>query len=167
MIAKSYIHDSLKRLEVLYNKSPNKKTDLFYSKLAILELCGWIEDSMDDIISRCASKNLKEKSNKTYVLKEIIKKTYGFEYEKHFRNMLIRLIGLSYVEKVEQKVDSVKLQKLKATLSSLKDYRNKEAHTHLKGVTKRLDAPSATKNKFFIVYDGLKEFEEKIRRLRL
>jgi len=165
MIAKTSIFRNLTRLDNLYNKSGSTKQSLFLSKLAILELCGWIEESMDDIIRRCATRNLRDASNSKYVEESIIKKTYGFEYERHFREMLISLIGFIYVEKLERKVDKTKFQNLKPALGALKTYRDVEAHTHIKGVTKRLDAPSATISKFFTVYDGLKDFEQNLRKI--
>lgn len=166
MIAKTSIFSNLRRLDNLYSKSGSTKQSLFFSKLAILELCGWIEESMDDIIYRCASRNLKNSWSNKYIEQSIIKKTYGFEYERHFREMLIALLGVICVEKLERKVDKTKFQNLKANLSALKTYRDVEAHTHIKGVTKRLDAPSATIGKFFIVYDGLRDFEQKLKKLK-
>jgi len=164
MIAKTSIFQNLKRLNNLYNKSKNVKQSLFFSKLAILELCGWIEESMDDIVHRFSMRNLRDASNKNYVENFIIKRTYGFEYDRHFREMLISLIGIIYVEKLERKVNRTKFQNLKGTLESLKTYRDMEAHTHIKGITKRLDAPSAIISKFFIIYDGLKDFEENLKK---
>jgi hypothetical protein len=163
MIAKSYLLKNLETLDKLYNSSTSVIKGLFYSKLAILELCGWIEESMDDVVRTCGNRRIKDKSNKTFLEDTIIKKTYGFEYDKHFRDMLINVIGLVGVEKLEKKIDSKKLAILRATLTSLKTFRDNEAHTHLKGVTKRLNAPSVTKAQFLLVYEGLKEIDDKLR----
>jgi hypothetical protein len=165
MIARTSILQNLKRLDSLYNKSKSTKQSLFLSKLAVLELCGWIEESMDDIVHRFSMRGLRDSSNRNYVEEFIIKRTYGFEYDRHFRAMLISVIGLIYVEKLERKVNKTKFQNLKGTLESLKTYRDVEAHTHIKGVTKRFDAPSAIISKFFVVYDGLKDFEENLKKL--
>jgi hypothetical protein len=54
MITRSYITSSFKFLDRKYRKATTSKELFFYSKLAIFELCGWIEESMDDIILRCA-----------------------------------------------------------------------------------------------------------------
>lgn len=166
MVSKGSITKNLDRLERLYNKSKTPKEGLFYSKLAILEFCGWIEESMDDIINRCAKKHLRNVSSIRYVDK-VINRTSGFEYNAHFRMMLIKLLGIIKVEKLEIRVDPVKFQKLKSTLGSLKRPRNIQAHTHLRGATMTLDAPSITKRNFMTVYNGLKEFEEKIKNLKL
>jgi hypothetical protein len=67
------------------------------------------------------------------------------------------LLGIIVLEKLERKLDPVKFTIMEATLENLKILRNSEAHTHLKGTTKRLDAPSVTISNFFKVYDGLKD----------
>ena len=135
------------------------RNGLFYSKLAIIEFCGWIEISMDDIVKRCANRNLRNSANKTYIEKDIIKRTYGFEYDKHFRKMLIQVIGLKHVERIENRSDSVKLQRLQSALSALKGSRDSLAHTYVKGTAITLDAPSVTKARFTNVYEGLIELE--------
>lgn len=167
MIAKSYILNNLNTLEKLYNTSTSTKKGLFYSKLAILELCGWIEESMDDIVRRCATRNLKSLSDRHDVEKSIIQRTYGFEYKKHFRGMLTQLLGIITLMKLERKLHPVKFQLMEAALETLKTYRDSEAHTHLKGITKRLDAPSVTRNSFLMVYEGLKDIDVNLRSLKL
>ncbi len=166
MIAKSYIYNNLKAINTLYYKSPSIKMGLLFSKLALLELCGWIEESMDDIILRCSKKNFRRLENLKIVKNEIIKRTYGFEYNQHFRQMLLKTIGLINLEKLERKFDPIKFQLLELTLETLKNVRNKEAHTHIKGITRRLDSPSVTINRFLIVYNGLKNIDDIIKKAR-
>lgn len=163
MIAKSYIYITLKSLDSKYRRTNSNRDSLLFSKIAILELCGWIEESMDDMVIRCAYKHLREESNKKFVKEEIVKHTSGFEYKKHFKGMLIRLIGLIHFERLEQTIDQQKLNNLKSTLSSLKKIRNKEAHTHIKGVANSINAPSTTLDQFEKVYAGLLEFDRVLR----
>lgn len=167
MIARYYIESNLKQLDRLYNIAGTQKKELYYSKLAMLELCGWIEESMDDVVQRCANRVLKVRANKTYITNNVIKPTYGFEYEKHFKKMLISVVGLMSVEKVEAKVDRQKYERFKSALGSLKVARNREAHTHLKGVMRTVDAPSVTLNHFNHVYEGLVDFENQLKAMRL
>jgi hypothetical protein len=166
MITKSYIYGNLKSLNTLYNQSSSSKKGLFYSKLALLELCGWIEESMDDIIRRCAKKNLRNQSNLIMIENDIIRKTFGFEYNQHFRKMLVKTLGLIKLEKLEKKFDPLKFQLLETTLETLKSARNNEAHTHIKGITRRIDAPSVTISRFLIVYDGLLDIDDLIKRCK-
>jgi hypothetical protein len=166
MIVKSHIQKNIIEIDNLYNKSSSSyKNQLYYSKLALLELCGWIEESMDIIILEFAKRNLKLKKN-IKEIEESTKKNSSFDYEHNFRRLLVNIIGLINVEMLENNLDQIKYQKLKAALNNLKTVRNSEAHTHLKGVTKTIDAPSVTMKHFLDVNDGLKEFESKLRTMR-
>lgn len=162
MITKSYLLKNLEMIEKLFNSSTSTAKGLFYSKLAILELCGWIEESMDDIVRKCAHRKIKKLEDQKEIEKKI-RKTYSFDYNQHFRPMLTEIIGRVGVIRLERKINPVKLQVLQAKLSTLKTYRDSEAHTHIKGITKRLDAPSVTKANYLLVYEGLKEIDDKLR----
>jgi hypothetical protein len=166
MIARSYILTNLKTLDRKYNRATSTRDSLFYSKLAILELCGWIEESMDDIVLRCACRHLSDIDNITFVKKQIIKRNYGFDYKDNFRKMLIQLLGIINVEKIEKSIDQGKLLKLAATLDGLKEIRNTEAHTHIKGVTRSINAPSVTLAQFPALDDGLLEFRTALRQTK-
>jgi hypothetical protein len=165
MIARCYIENNLTQLNNLYLKSYTTKKRNYYSKLAMLELCGWIEESMDEIIQRCANRLLKDQHYKNLVKKEIIDPNYGFDYERNFKKMLISLIGIVNLERLERILDPIKLLILKSSLGTLKKARNKEAHTHLKGVTRNIESPSITLDLFYKVLDGLKDFEVKLKNL--
>ncbi len=166
MIARTYILSNLWTLDRKYKNATGKKESLFYSKLAVLELCGWIEESMDDVVLRCARRHLRNQANFTYVQNEIVKRTYGFDYEQHFRRMLIQLLGVVNVERIEKSVDQSKRLKLAATLDALKKVRDAEAHTHIKGVTRQINAPSVTLSQFTALYDGLIEFDTVLRKTK-
>ena len=64
MIAKSYILKNLKALDKHFINTNSSKDSLFYSKLALLELCGWIEESIGYIVLRCADRKLNDNKNK-------------------------------------------------------------------------------------------------------
>ncbi len=121
---------------------------------------------MDDVVLRCACRHLKDRENLKFVRKEIIKRTHGFEYQQHFRRMLIQLLGVINVERIEKSVDQNKRMKLLATLNVLKTVRNTEAHTHIKGVTRHINAPSITLSQFPALYEGLMEFDATLRRTK-
>lgn len=117
---------------------------------------------MDDIILRCATRRLREPKNRGFIKKQVVKRTYGFEYENHFRRMLIQLIGVINVEVLERSVDSTRQAQLQATLSSLKAIRNQQAHTHTKHYSS-ISAPSWTIVQFNAVYAGLLEIDQYLR----
>ena len=167
MIAKTNIQRNLRTLNAQYKKSTTTpKVALFLSKLAVLELCGWIEETMDDVLLRCAKKHLKDASSLNAV-KELIKKNSGFHYEYNFRRVLVPIIGLVNVEKLELAVDQPKKTQMEAALASLKIVRNAHAHTHIRGMTIIINAPSWTIAQFSPVYEGLIELDMWLRSTNL
>lgn len=167
MIVKRSIQANLRELDRAYRSATRPKDALFFSKLAILELCGWIEESMDDIVLRCSTRHLSDSANVRYCEKAIVRKTYGFDYDANFRWMLIRLVGLINVEALEKALDPVKISALSGALATLKQQRNTEAHTHIKGLTKTINAPSVTLAQLAPVYEGLLEIDRRMRKLKL
>ena len=165
MVTKSYIRKNLDDIHHLYHSSSSQRKKLFYSKLAILELCGWLEESMDDIAKRCCNRNIKEIKNRDKIL-DAIKRTYGFEYDRHFRKMLITIIGYKGIELIEKKADSLTFQKFKSTLGMLKGKRDAQAHTYVRGIMTTIDAPSVTLSKFQNLYEGLLEIDMILKALK-
>lgn len=166
-VSKASIQKNLIQINDLYKNATSQTKAQFYSKLAILELCGWIEESMDNIVSSCAKQHLEDSDNVEFVEEEIVRPTYGFKYGKHFRNMLIRTMGIINVERLERRLDKVKFHIMKSALGTLEQTRDRQAHTHIKGTTKRLAAPSVTQSQFQKVYDGLKDVEDCIRKMKI
>jgi RiboL-PSP-HEPN len=164
MISKSYLLKTLNGLDKLYNSSRNDDQKILYSKLALIELCGWIEETMDDIILRCAKRCLKSPDSQKFVKDKIIKPNYNFQYED-FRKMLMTVIGLAQLEKIEKKLEKTgKISALKGDLGNLKNSRNQAAHTYTKGTLRTYDAPSKIKNDFTKIYVLLKELDEELIR---
>lgn len=166
MLAKSYILSNLNSLDRMYRGTSSSKAALFYSKLALLELCGWIEESMDDVVIRCSIRHLRQEANRNYIKNDVVKKNYGFEYNRHFRKMLIHLIGIVQVEKLEGRIDTSVKANFESTLGALKTARNSEAHTHIKGVTRVINAPSVTISQFTAVWNGLQAYDSELRAKR-
>lgn len=166
MICKSYLLKTLNQLDRLYNSSKARQKTIFYSKLAVIELCGWIEETMDEIILRCANKCLKEQQSQK-LIKNTVKTNYSFQYD-NFRKILMMIIGLVNLEKIEKKLNTTeKVTKLKTKLDSLKNSRNQAAHTHVKGILRTYDAPSKVKNDFLEIYDLLKDFDDELRQQKI
>ena len=93
------IDDTLRELDRWYNELPggsNRPTLL--SKLAILELCGWLEIRFDSLVLVASSRvGLPTE----WVDAEVVSSTYGFQYAEHLRKMLCRVAGESAVRHVE------------------------------------------------------------------
>lgn len=168
MVNKGAIARNLRELDLRYRKkSSNLRDPLYYSKLSLIELCGWIEITMDSMIRDCAKKHVREGKNLRHVEDRIIRRNYSFSYMDGFRGMLMRLVGLAKVEQLESMYDTNKFELMKSSLGTLKAERDRVAHTYLSNVTQRLSAPSIVASHFQNVYDGLKDIESCVRRLRI
>jgi len=167
MVNKTQILNTLAHTEKLYQKYTRDKRGLYFCKLAIIEVSGWIEESMDDIALSWAKRYLTNPHNLDFVKNTIISRTTSFEYDQHFRQMLMRVLGIIHLERLEKTLDQQKFTRMKSALLILKHSRDTQAHTHIKGATKTIDAPSVTKNHFQNVYDGLKDIEFCIRKVKI
>lgn len=136
-----------------------------YSKLSLIEVGGWAEMTMDDLIRRSTRKS----SSKKYIEEKIIEPNSGFSYEKNFRRMLIQAVGIVAVDQIEKNTKPVTIQKLKTALGNLKKERDGIAHTYIKdiGTTTRIASPSVAISYFKDIHDGLKDIESVMRNLRL
>ena len=145
MIYKKHICNSLSDLNKRYDFSltlSDSKDSIYFSKLALLEYCGWIEESFDLIILRSIKNKLQQKKFKD-IINAAIKKNSGFQYESNFRPMLITAIGVNEVEKLEKKIDANgSIQVLISELHALKEDRNSAAHGWIRGTTRLYPAPS-------------------------
>ena len=59
-----------------------------YSKIAMLEMCGWIEQAMDDIVLSLVQRHLTIPENTKRFKDRAVQDTHGFEYISHFRPLL-------------------------------------------------------------------------------
>lgn len=166
MVVKSYIAKNLQQIDRLYLQSSSVQNGLFFSKLATLELCGWIEISMDEIVCSLSNRLVKDSRNRKFFQKQVMKQVHGFDYEQHFRKMLIALVGLHGVESIEKKVDPALFHPMCAALNNLKPYRDKHAHEYIKGTTLQLDAPSKTLSMFNAVHAGLVDIDKVLKSIK-
>lgn len=161
MVVKKHILATIVRLNRLYDSAPPIEAT-YYSKLAIIELCGWIELSMDNIAEHFGNKKLKTRPFQDS-FRTLIEKNYGFAYKRNFRNVLSKTIGLHNMEKIESKINADGgIIVLDSTLEILGNLRNDAAHTHI-GTTTTYQSPSVTISQLEIVYPILKKFSKEIK----
>ena len=162
MISHSYIESNLKYLNRVYQRANSNKELSYCSKLAILELCGWIELSMDDIVLRGCVRGLKQEKNRKAV-REKVKLNYGFEYKRHFVSLITSLVGFHGYETLEKSIPTTVSENFEAELRNLKESRNSLAHTYYKGGTHHYDAPSITISRYHSVAAGLDAYDKALR----
>lgn len=159
MIIKKKLAKTLSDLDVLYNSSllsANPNNAIFYSKLAVLEYCGWVEHSFDMIVNRCVKGKLNTQVCQN-IMKGIIDNTHGFEYKSHFRSMMIKSIGIVGFEKFDSELNTMNyLPILVSELENAKVQRNSAAHTYSENLLITYSAPSVTIQSFNRIYPIVK-----------
>lgn len=167
MIPVTYIHRNAKILTVCFQNSNKPLLTLLYAKLIIIEIGGWVEMSMDDLIERAGKKIKEQKNNKS--LEADVKRNSGFHYDTNFRPLMIKVIGLVQVEQLERKLDMAKHAKMKAALDMLKAARNSVAHTYVKNPSGGavIAAPSVSMTYFNDIYAGLMNIEMEMKKLKM
>jgi hypothetical protein len=124
------------------------------SKLATLELCGWLEGWMDDFVlelSRCCL------SDDKWVKEAVISKTNGFDYNSHLRPMLCRILGEHLTRLLEIEFDQTNpgdLDQIKSTLGLLWKQRCEFAHGDLisnVAMQSTFNAPSWAQNQYRVL----------------
>lgn len=166
MVNKATIESTLERLNKRYEEAQDNFDLLYNSKLALIEVSGWTEVTMDSIVYSFAKEHLEGANNLEYVKKTVIERTYGFTYDRHFRRMLIQVAGLAVVERVETCLDQAIFTQMKASLGNLSTRRNREAHTYIDGPERRIDSPSVISKYFKEIYEGLQEIENCLRAVK-
>ena len=121
---------------------------------------------MDGIVMDCAKKHLSNAGNLNYVQRRIIQSTHSFTYDRHFRPMLMRVVGIVRIEELEANFDTIKFGAMKSSLDTLHEERNRAAHTYIANVTPTVYAPSVINSHFQNVYDGLKDIEMCVRSVK-
>ena len=163
MVVKQHILENIKKLDRLYNSASTTEAT-YYSKLAIIELCGWIEFSMDNIATNFANRHLTSLDYQNSFV-ALIKSNYGFDYKSNFRKMLCQTIGMHNMQNLELPlIASGEIAILVANLNTLKQLRNDAAHNFI-GTTTIYQAPSVTKAQLETIYPILKKIGASIRAL--
>lgn len=161
MLPKQPIKDLLDELKTLYDSTTDTNHKVYYSKLALMELCGWIELCIDEILENYIDTKLSLATNLNLAKTIYVKQTYGFEYDKNLRPLLIKIIGLINVEKVEDLLDfeGGTFTLLKSQLNNLVSLRNAAAHTTIVGVTHTYQAPHSMLINLNNIYNHLSKLE--------
>lgn len=158
------IQSVLKQLDSWYQE-PSQGGDRpkLLSKLAVLELCGWIEGELDRQLLGAQNLGLDDEK---WIRECVLDRNSGFTYGDHFRVMLTRVFGELLVRKIEMDYDQSgagDLEQLKSILGSLWKIRCDYAHADVTAnvaAQKTFQAPSWAINQHRIVSKLLLRFEQ-------
>lgn len=165
MLAIDEIENLLNELQTLYDsntKSPTQQK--YYSKLALLELCGWLESTFDDIAYEYALSNMPNSAN-TVDLDKKIELVYGCSYE-NLRTLLTLCIGLPKLLVLEEQFSRTgELVILKGDLNTLWGMRKPAAHTSLAGRTEQFQTPTVLLIRLKSIYTILTRMDSELAKL--
>ncbi len=126
------VEATLRQLDTWFNE-PSQGGDRpkLLSKLATLELCGWLEGEFDRLALVAETGRL---SDPEWVRTHVISRTSGFLYDSHWRSMLARLVGEVFARRVEVRMEMScpgDLERLKTMLGTLWRIRCDFAHADM------------------------------------
>lgn len=132
------------------------------SKLAVIELCGWLEEWMDEFIREIDTLTIVDPD---WIKANLVDRTNGFHYDKHFRPMICSLIGEHAVRRIEAEFESDgggDFESLKSTLGDLWKKRCMLAHADMQGHKRQqmtFMGPSWTKNQYKLLNKRLENLK--------
>ena len=139
-----------------------------YSKFALLEFCGWLEETVDKILFDYIDRTITNIAVRKTIKEEIINRVYGFKYKEEFRPLFEKIIGAGNFQHIISRLASLRGRDelLKNKLAELTKARNRAAHTHhIKGVTPNYDAPSTTIENFKKLKPILYSIERMVKKM--
>lgn len=153
----------LQQLDEWYNQPDAQVGDRaqLLSKLALLELCGWIEGEFDLLVTRAEGGRLGE----GWLEKNVVQKTTGFNYNSHLRRMLTAIYGELFAREFERQMEARypgELERLKNLLAELWKRRCNFAHADFaanQAAQQVFDAPSWILGQFRTVRQLIQNFE--------
>jgi hypothetical protein len=155
---------TLKQLDDWYNEPGAQGGDRpqLLSKLALLELCGWIEGEFDRLILKAEGGRLRDPS---WLRNAVVEKTSGFTYSSHLRRMFSNVFGELFVQRIEIEMEAQfpgELERLTIILKELWVRRCNFAHADLLAnvVAQRVfDAPSWSRGQLSTITDLIAKFD--------
>lgn len=164
MINSTDIQNNLTRLEALYSGTTDVQLMQFYSKLAMIEFCGWIEDSIDVILADYLDNHIVGTPFRTEINK-IIRNNYGFGYEKNLFKIFCTVVGSNNWENIMDSLPPVESQNFENITNNYSPLRNSVAHTHTSGTTPTYTAPSVILADFSNLLTAMQSVESRIQAL--
>lgn len=164
---KKKIENNLKELDELYNNAQTNKERIFFCKLALVELCGWIEITIDELILNSLKKQINDQTKIEKFNKEYLKRMYGFSYESNIRDMFIKVFGYHVLLDIEKCLNKRNnLKNLSKLLTDLKSKRDSYAHTYIYDFNPNsFEAPSMINGYFNDLIKLFAPLERKIKRI--
>lgn len=166
MPRRASVENSFRVLSRLYDGASDVTLKSFHAKLVLLEVCGWIEEMVDELVLKHAKHCLRDAAVIEKFQKDVVEKQWGLGYKENLVPMLIGLFGRTGLAEFESYFDEARLDLFKATLGTLRQARNAQAHTHVQGVTMTVMSPSVLRGHFDSACSGLADMALALRLMR-
>lgn len=163
MIDFDTIENTLNFLDNQYSdidNPPSTNMQTFYSKIALLEFSGWIEQSIDLILNEYIKRKGITGSNLEYINK-YIQGVYGFKFDPNVCSLFCHTIGIYNWSQIQKKMD---LEVFKSIINTYSGKRNTAAHTYTV-VMQTYDAPSIIKTNYKKLKKYMQDIELEVNNL--
>ena len=97
MVDYTDIENILVKLDIMYTGESDAHNQILYSKLALLELSGWIEQSFDIILKDYMLIHISSLYFQ-YAEKAVISKNNSFKWDTNIRTMFRNILGMKNLE---------------------------------------------------------------------
>ncbi len=159
------INNTLTQLDGVYSSTVDADLLQLYSKLAVLELSGWIEVSFDTLCLDYVNRKIVFSANQTKIM-QIVKKHYGYSYDTNIYPMMCSVLGINNWENILDSFPTADFVNLKSILGTYKTLRDPAAHTNtVAGVTPTFRAPSTVMVDFNQIKPAFQYLETKFNAL--
>lgn len=112
MVNYTDIEAKLHRLDTEYNNSIlDPDLPIFYSKLAVIEFSGWMEDSVDSIVYDYIDNHIVDPIVKQNIKKNV-QGNFGFNYYSNLFKVFTSVLGVDTWENIEDKLKPQNLANL-------------------------------------------------------
>lgn len=167
MIDKTEILQTLQRLDTEFNDYiSDPEMPIFFSKLAVMEFCGWIEMSFDSILKDYIQSHIVDDRCKK-IIEGFIRKNSGFAYETNTFQIFSIVLGANNWENILDVIPAKEKVDFKNTLQEYSEIRNVAAHTNTAGTTSTYKAPSEVIKAFQLFLPAIQKIETEVRKLPL
>lgn len=169
MVDYTTIRTVLQRIEVEYNNymtSSDPYMPQLLSKLAVMEFCGWIEESIDNILYDYLDNHLIDNNGKR-IIKGFVKKVYGFSFEENIYKIFAIVVGANNWENIYDSLSTIDKNNFKSIVNTYSSIRNGAAHSNtVIGVTLNYNTPSQVISDFSKIESAIKSIEASVANLR-
>ena len=136
------------------------------SKLATMEFCGWIEESIDEILKNYLDSHLIDANGKA-IIQRFINQIYGFSYEDHIYKLFSLVLGANNWENILDTLSVTDKSNLSSISTDYSKARNRAAHKNtIIGITPSYNAPSQVLLDFIKIESAIKVIETQVANLR-